>query len=345
MAKRTKKTSSAGNPTKDRLKTMARNGSAHKIRTVSRIIKYGASGFKRNIWLSAAATLVMTFTLVLLFVTVIASVVLSSTADIMREKIDITIFFKPGTDMIVLDSMASTMRQDPNIKSVVVADSAAEYKAFLEEKKQKKEKDILQTLEIDGMEEIMLNSMHATMRIKVKDSSKEQLDKIRYVASTDEEFIENLDASRPATYDANNQAISTITSWANIAKNGGLILSALFLAISVLVIFNTIRMAIFSRREEIYMEKLVGADNNFIRGPFLVEAVMSGILAGILASGIGYTAYRILAPKLAEYDIDISVVSGVLDTNWIIAVFAVMIVLGAIIGLISARLAVRKYLR
>lgn len=343
MAKR--KPATSDNPTKDRLKTMAKNGSAHKFRTASRIAKYGASGFKRNIWLSVAATLVMTFTLVLLFVTVIASVVLSSTADIMREKIDITIFFKPGTDISTLESMASTMRQDPNVKSITVADSATEYERFLEETKSSGDKEILQTLDDENMKEIMLNNMQSTMRIKVKDPDPEKLNSIKYIVSTDEEFVENLDNTKAPTYSTNDQAIGTITSWANIAKNGGLILSALFLVISVLVIFNTIRMAIFSRREEIYMEKLVGADNTFIRGPFLVEAMMSGVLAGVLASGIGYSAYRILAPKLADYDIDISAVSGVLDTNWIIAVFAAMIILGAVVGLISARLAVRKYLK
>ena len=340
MAKRNKTT---GNPTKDRLKTMAKSGSAHKLRTASRIAKYGASGFKRNIWLSAAATLVMTFTLVLLFVTVIASIVLSSTADIMREKIDITIFFKPGTSIETLNSMASTMRQDPNIKNVEVASSDTEYARFLEETKKNGDKELLQTLDDENMHEIMLNNMQATMRVKVNDSN--DLSSIKYTVSTDEEFVENLDNTKAPTYSTNDQAISTITSWANIAKNGGLILSALFLVISVLVIFNTIRMAIFSRREEIYMEKLVGADNTFIRGPFLVEAMMGGVLAGILASGIGYATYRTLGPKLADYDIDISIVSGVLDSNWIIAVFAAMIILGAIIGLLSARLAVRKYLK
>ncbi|MBR3220294.1 permease-like cell division protein FtsX, partial [Candidatus Saccharibacteria bacterium] len=165
MAK-TKKTTST-NPTKDRLKSMVKSGSAHKIRTASRIVKYGASGFKRNIWLSAAATLVATFTLVLLFVTAIASIVLSSTADIMREKIDITIFFKPGTDITVLNSMASTMRQDPNVKNVEVADSNTEYERFLEETKKSGDKDILQTLDDENMKEIMLNNMQSTMRLKV----------------------------------------------------------------------------------------------------------------------------------------------------------------------------------
>lgn len=329
------------NPTKDRLKTMTKNGHAHRLRTFSRILKYGASGFKRNIWLSAAATLVMTFTLVILFVTVIASIVLSSTATAMREKIDITIFFKPGTELSVLEDMADVMRDDENVRDVEIATTEEEYERFLDETES--DAELMATLADEEMREIMLKSMQATMRVKVYDTN--DLSSVKYIVSTDEEFVENLDTEKAPTYSTNDTAISTITSWANIAKNGGLALSALFLVISVLVIFNTIRMAIFSRREEIYMEKLVGADNTFIRGPFLVEAAMSGILAGVIASVISYIGYRTLAPKLAEYDIDISAVSGVLESNWLIGVFFIMLLVGSVIGLLSSRLAVRKYLK
>ena len=329
------------NPTKDRLKTMTKNGHSHRLRTFSRILKYGSSGFKRNIWLSAAATLVMTFTLVILFVTVIASIVLSSTATAMREKIDITIFFKPGTDLITLEHMAETMRADENVREVEVSTTEEEYERFLEETEN--DKELMATLADEEMREIMLKSMQSTMRVKVYDTDK--LDSVKYIVSTDEVFVENLDTEKAPTYSTNDTAISTITSWANIARNGGLALSALFLIISILVIFNTIRMAIFSRREEIYMEKLVGADNQFIRGPFLVEAAMSGILAGVIASILSYAGYRFLAPKLADYDIDISAVSSVLESNWLIGVFFLMLLVGSTIGLLSSRLAVRKYLK
>lgn len=329
------------NPTKDRLKTMTKNGHSHRLRTFSRILKYGSSGFKRNIWLSVAATLVMTFTLVILFVTVIASIVLSSTATAMREKIDITIFFKPGTDLITLEHMAETMRADENVREVEVSTTEEEYERFLEETEN--DKELMATLADEEMREIMLKSMQSTMRVKVYDTDK--LDSVKYIVSTDEVFVENLDTEKAPTYSTNDTAISTITSWANIARNGGLALSALFLIISILVIFNTIRMAIFSRREEIYMEKLVGADNQFIRGPFLVEAAMSGILAGVIASILSYAGYRFLAPKLADYDIDISAVSSVLESNWLIGVFFLMLLVGSIIGLLSSRLAVRKYLK
>ena len=158
-------------------------------------------------------------------------------------------------------------------------------------------------------------------------------------------FQTNLDGEKAPTYDVNQTEIATINSWASIAKNGGLILGAVFLVISILVIFNTIRMAIFSRREEIYMMKLVGADPSFIRGPFLIEAQICGIISGLLASTIGLVAFRMVAPNLESYGIDVSVISTFMDSSLIIAVYGVIILLGVVVGTVSARLAMRKYLR
>ena len=142
-----------------------------------------------------------------------------------------------------------------------------------------------------------------------------------------------------------NQAeIATITSWARIARMGGLILAVVFLVISILIIFSTIRMAIFSRREEIYMMKLVGAEKRFIRGPFLVEAELCGIVAGLIAATVSYFGFMFVAPKLAGYGIDVTVITDVLESNKLMLVYLVFVAAGIVIGRVSARLAVSKYL-
>ena len=331
------------NTTEARLKTMSKHGNNHFFRKMVRIFKYGFIGFGRNIWLSITSTLVMTFTLVILFITIIASIMLTNTAAAMREKIDITIFFKPGTSQTTLDKMATTMLADPNVKNVEVSTSEDEYKEFIEETKKDGNDELLATLDDKEMKNLMIKSMQATMRIKV--ISAEDLTSVKNIVATDPDFVENLDPDKSPTYNTNDTAINTITSWAEIAKNGGLGLSALFLVISILVIFNTIRMAIFSRSEEIYMEKLVGADNHFVRGPFLVEAMICGVLAGILGALAGVGIFNLAAPGLAKYDIDVSAITTILDSTKVILVYLAMVGVGALIGLISSRLAVHKYLR
>ena len=326
--------------TRQNLKTMSKNSGKQKLRSTSRIFKYGAISFSRNIWLSVAATLVMTITLVILFVTVIASGILASTADAMREKIDITIYFKPGTSAVALSEMANTMSADSNVKNVEVSTSEEEYDKIVEENSDNE--SIINLLSDEAMKELTISGTDATMRIKVIDVN--DLTSIKDIVSTNRTFMTYIDPTEPPTYDVNRAEIETITSWANIARNGGIVLSIIFLVISILVIFNTIRMAIFSRREEIYMMKLVGADNNFIRGPFLIEAHLCGIISGIVATTLGYIGFRAIAPHLENYGIDISTINNVLETNFLIVVYLITVLIGILIGTISSSLAIRKYL-
>jgi len=326
---------------KENLKVLAENSSVSKLRSTSRIIKYGASSFRRNIWLSIAATLVMTITLIILLVTIGASMILSATADTMRQKIDITVFFQPGTSQSTLEEMADIMRLDNNVAQVDVADSLAEYESFLDENQNNT--DLLTALADDDMRQMMLDTMQATMRIKVHNP--DDLTSIRHIVENNAVFQANLDTGKDPTYDVNQAEIATISSWATIAKNGGLILGAVFLVISVLVIFNTIRMAIFSRREEVYMMKLVGADSRFIHGPFQVEAQICGVISGLLAAIAAYIGFQFIAPSLSSYGIDVSLVASFMTTSRLIYVFLGTITVGALVGTISARLAIQKYLK
>ena len=324
---------------KKSLRTMQKNRTRHVVREKVRIVKYGTKGFGRNIWLSTAATIVMAITLIILFVTIVASVILTNTAEMMKDKIDITIYFKPNTTREVLDKLTATISADSNVKSVETSTSEEEYKKFLIENEASDE--ILNILDED-MTKMMIDKMQATMRIKVYNV--DDLSSIKAIVDDGELFRQYTDKEMVPTYDVNRAEIATITSWAKIARTGGIVLAAVFLVISILIIFSTIRMAIFSRREEIYMMKLVGADKGFIRGPFLVEAEICGIIAGLSAGAVSYFGFKFLAPKLTNYGIDVSLITSILESNKLILVFLAFVVIGVIIGRVSARLAVSKYL-
>lgn len=331
--KKLKKISKSG------LKAMRKSREKHPVRNEARVLKYGTKGFGRNIWLSVAATAVMTITLIILFVTVVASAVLANTAQMMRDKIDITIYFKPETSEKALGEMAAIIAKDPNIKSVTTSTAKEEYEKFIAENAESEE--ILNVLD-EEMTSLMISKMQATMRIKVYDVS--DLGSVKAIVENDKTFQANIDDEMEPTYDVNQAEIATITSWANIARTGGMILAVVFLVISVLIIFSTIRMAIFSRREEIYMMKLVGAEKGFIRGPFLVEAEICGLIAGILAATGSYFGFMMVAPRLENYGINVDEIATVLESNQLILVFVVFIAAGVLIGRISAWLAVAKYL-
>ena len=324
---------------KKSLRTMQKNRNRHPVREKVRIVKYGTKSFGRNIWLSTAATVVMAITLIILFVTIVASVILTSTAEMMKDKIDITVYFKPNTSAEMLEKLTARISEDDNIKTIDTSTSQEEYQKFLVENANSDE--VLNVLD-DEMTALMIGKMQSTMRIKVKDI--DNLDSIKKIVEEDELFVEYVDKDKAPTYDVNRAEISTITSWARIARTAGIILASVFLVISILIIFSTIRMAIFSRREEIYMMKLVGAEKSFIRGPFLIEAEICGVIAGLVAAIISYFGFNFLAPKLASYGISVDAISNVLESNQLIIVFFVFIAAGVVIGRVSARLAIQKYL-
>ena len=146
------------------LKVMNKNKARHPVRKEGRIMKYGAKGFFRNIWLSAASTIVMAITMIILFVTVVASVILTNTAEMMKDKIDITIFLKPNTSDETLQELTTVISADKNIKSVAVSNSEQEFEKFKAEKADNE--DIVNILD-EEMKKVMISRMQATMRIKV----------------------------------------------------------------------------------------------------------------------------------------------------------------------------------
>lgn len=327
--------------TKTSLKKMQSARKPHPVRDESRIVKYGFNGFARNIWLSSAATVVMIVTLVILAVTIIASVVLSNTATTMREKIDITIYLKPNTKKETLDDLAGILGKDDNVKSISISTSEQEYEKIIAETADIEDMD--EVWEYEGMREAMLSHTPSVLRVKVFEI--ENLDSIKATVANNSLFIENIHDEKRPTYDENQLKIARIVSWSNIIKVGGVALGAIFLVVSTLIIFSTIRMAIFSRREEIYMMKLVGANHNFIRGPFLVEAEICGVLAGIIAFAMTVAGFNFFAPRLNGWGIDVSSMATLFASSKLILVLAAFIVMGVITSRASAAFAIHKYLK
>jgi cell division transport system permease protein len=144
------------------------------------------------------------------------------------------------------------------------------------------------------------------------------------------------------------KTVQNMTNMANTIQIIGFILGGVFLFITILVIFNTIRLAIFARREEIEMEKLIGAERSYVRGPFLIEAELYGIISGVLALGLGYVLVLSFLPSIWTGEVYGGVSTAALNNimiNLCPLVVIAMIIIGIVIGNLSARLAVKKYLR
>lgn len=304
--------------------------------TFLRMCRYGVNNFSRNAWLTIAATAVMTITLLVVFVTLSARNVLVDTVGEIRDKVDMSIYVKTDTpDSDVEKIQESLESMTGSVKRVTYVSPEEAREDFAEQNKG--EADTLNALNE------ATNEFPGTFRIQPVDIN--NTDELRSFVENDETLKESIDPNREPSFAGERRAaIENIGRWVGFAEQAGLVASVIFIAISSLIVFNTIRMAIFNRRDEIQMMKLIGADRSFIRGPFVVEAIVYGFIAALLATAIGIGILYAASEGLRSYGIVLDSTINFI-TFYIGFVVLAMVLLGALIGVVSSLLATRRYLK
>ena len=304
--------------------------------TFVRMVRYGVNNFSRNAWLTVAATAVMTITLLIVFTTLAARSTLQTTVDSIRDNVDMSIYLRNDATEEQVRGVADELRQLSNVERVELISPERARSDFAEQNK-KGDPKLLSILNE------ATNKFPWIVRVNLADiNDTSQLD--AFVTSS-QNYQQLADTERSPSFAGERRtAIKTIAMWVAFADRVGLVASIVFISISSLIVFNTIRMAIFNRKEEIQMMKLIGADRSFIRGPFVVEAVVYGFIAALLATGIGFLMLYGAQDKLNQYEVAIDPTLNFL-TTYIGFVLLGMIVVGALIGVVSSFLATRRYLK
>lgn len=306
-----------------------------KYLTWLRMVQYGVHNFTRNAWLTTAATAVMTITLLIVFTTLAARTMLNDTVTNLREEINLAIFLKSDINDRTVKSLSDQLASDDNVKQVRFISSEEGRDIYIEEN--------LDPNDAEGLNTLAEAEVAFPAKFDINVENPDKLGSIEEMLQ-EENFASNLFPGAEQLDGDKRSAVKTISSWAETADRVGLSAAGLFIAISMLIIFNTIRMAIFTRRDEIEMMKLIGADKGFIRGPFVVEAVMYGVIAAILATAIGYFILQTFRQNIADAGISVDGLSHTLMLFMPLVVIAMML-FGSLIGNISSRLAVRRYLK
>jgi cell division transport system permease protein len=304
--------------------------------TFVRMCRYGVSNFRRNAWLTVAATAVMTITLLVVFVTLAARNVLLDTVNDIRDKVDMSIYVQTNTnsdDVTTIENGLKALKSSVRGVSYVTPEEARA--AFAQANKS-------DAGTLNALNEAT-NEFPGTIHIRPVDINKTS--ELRNFVTTDPTLKRDIDPNRAPSFAGNQKtAIDNIGRWVGFAEQAGLIASIIFIAISSLIIFNTIRMAIFNRRDEIQMMKLIGADRSFIRGPFIVEAVAYGVIAAVIATAIGVGLLYTSKNALLSDGVVIENTVKIATTDTVPLLFCMML-LGSVIGIISSLLATRRYLK
>ncbi len=310
--------------------------------TILRIMRYGVSNFSRNAWLTTAATVVMIITLTIVLTTFTARMVFNDTIQQIRYKIDVSVYLcdkkVPDCTIDISDSelqeLEDAIRAVPFVTSIVYVSKDEALQKFIDDSKG----DLEQLTAIGALDG--KNPLPASLRVHVNDTNR--LSEINDVVS--QERFKDWQA-RPASIAGSRKVVlERIASAAEFANIGGLAASGLFVIISILIIFNTIRMAIFNRRDEIEIMKLIGAEKRFIRGPFIVEASLYGIIAALVSTVLVYAGLIFAGPNIASSGIEVGPTQAYF-AHWPFVILLAQVAIGIFIGILSSFMAMRRYLK
>ncbi len=303
---------------------------------VKRVVRAGFFSFWRNGFISLSSILVMVVTLFVIGSVIFSSVVLKSTLDQIREKVDINVYFfttAPENDIL---AMKKSLEQLPEVMPPVVYVTKEQ---SLEDFKKRHEND---EFTLQALEELGENPLGATLNIKAKDPS--QYESIaRFIESRRTSNVGTDSIIDKVNYFQNKDAIDRLTKIINSANNLGLILTLFLVAISILITFNTIRLVIYMSRDEISVMRLVGASDRYIRGPFFIAGSIYGFVSAIVTLILFYPITLWLGGKTADFFVGLNIFHYYLSNFG--QIFLIIVGSGIAIGSISSYLAVRKYLK
>lgn len=298
-----------------------------------RIIKAGFLNFKRSGTVSWASVLIMTITLSVITCIILLQAILNFSLNEIKEKVDIAIYFNVGAPSEEILILRDSLKELPEVDSVTYV-SAEEALAIF---RQRHEGDYATLAALDEIKE---NPLGAYLNIKAKQVSQYEgiadfLKSDDVLSSTSGSIIDKVN------YFENKIVIDKLNSIISGAKSLGAIITIILIIISLIITLNTIRLAIFISKEEIGVMRLVGAGKMTVRGPFLVEGIIYGLVATVITITLFFPITGWFSSGMTDFlgiNINEYYVSNFLQIS------VILIISGGLLGTVSSFLAIRKYL-
>ncbi len=302
---------------------------------IKRVIKAGSKSFTRNGSVSVASTLVMTVTLSVITSLLFVGALLQSTLVGIKEKVDINVYMEnTATDEQAI-ALQKRLQSRPEVVSVTYTTAAQALDAF-------RARHSGNPLITDALEEVGGNPLEASLNIRANDPSE-------YQAIAD--FIQNQNVSgenttgivKKISYIENKEAIDTLSRIIDSSERLGVIVAIFFIIISILITFNTVRLAIYTSKDEIAVMRLVGASARYIKGPFIIIGIIYGFISAVITLIIFYPITYWLGPLTFNLGTGMNVFNYYLAN--FLEISGIVLGVGILLGMIASYLAVRKYIK
>lgn len=293
---------------------------------VDYVVKETGSNLVRNVTLTLASVLTVAIALAFVGVSYLIGVGIEGSFGGLQSDVRMFVYMNPSAKEEQIESVRKVLEESPQVESMTFLNQEETYKEF-----QRLFKDQPNVVEVIKAEELP-----QSFRIKPVSTD------TAVVSAVGEEF-ERLPGVFKVNYASElageiKRSLDTLNGW--ITKFG-----IALIGVSVMLIFNTIRTAVFARRREIEVMRLVGASNWFIRMPFIVEGMVQGLIGAIIASGLTWT-FDVLWTRNFVNQRGLDLLTNITwDTHHLFTSIITVVVVGMAAGAIGSGVAVGRYLR
>lgn len=300
--------------------------------TSYRVTKFAFQNFWRNFWLSFITLSMLVLTLLTVNVLIVLNVVGERAIELVENRVELSVYFNEDVSSDQAGDAASFLRGLSRVRDVEIISSEVALERF-------QERHIGDTAILQSIDEIGGNPFGPTLIVKANGTEDfpfiiESLENPRFS-----------DGIRDKDFSDYETIIQDIQRTAERIRVFGLGLTVFFLVIALLIVFNTVRMAVFIHREEISIMKLVGASNWFVRAPFLLEAILLSIASVAVTIALTFPVLASLQTKFDVYFDGQAVDLLTYFTENGLHIFGGQVLAVMFITLFATWVAMRKYLR
>jgi cell division transport system permease protein len=300
---------------------------------IRRITRAGFIGFWRNAYVSLASIFVLMVVLFVIGATMFIDQLLTTSLNQLQSKVDINVYFVPSAAEEDIDAIRTAVEALPDVAAVSYT-SREEALAKFREKYGNNE------ITMQALNELDENPLGATIAIQARELS--QYESIAQFIEEQRLSTAQNPVIETVNYGRNKEAIDTLNTIMDTVERSSSIITLVLIVAAILITFNTIRLAIYTAREEISIMRLVGASNMFIRGPFLLQGVMYGLVSGVVSLLAWYPIMVWLGPRTeAFFEFNLFTYF----VNDFSHIFLTIVGTGVVLGFVSSVLAIARYLR